>query len=94
MSKRTRSYTVCDVCRKDDLFDEVGFENNSDWNIEHGFDVCDNCSQNGEIWHYHDIEDNEDIENIELIPERGGRKWGFLESDSDGEIKFVKWLIV
>jgi hypothetical protein len=99
MSKHTKRYTRCDICYKDDLFDKVGFEYNSDWNIQHGFDICDCCTENGgngEIWHYRDVENMEEVISEKGDPEwdyvKEDREWAFMKADSEGEIRFVKWL--
>ena len=88
MSKHryTVEYIRCDVCGK--TCDHVFFDYNSDWNIKHGIDICDECSENGDsgyVWDYRDIDDAE-------IPERKDSEMAFVKVNSEGEVKFVKWL--
>lgn len=81
----TVTYLRCDVCGKTSK-SGTSFEYNSDWNTEHGIDICDECSENGEVWDYRNVPD--DME----APEREDSKMAFMKVNSEGEVNFVKWL--
>lgn len=86
MSQHIKHYTRCDVCSKDDLFDKVDFCN-SEWSEKYNLDICDNCTENGEVWHYRDIE-----EMKISTPKRYNSQWAFVKFSETQEIEFVKWL--
>ena len=91
MSKHryTVTYIRCDVCGKTSDRENTSFDYNSDWNIEQGIDICDECSENGEngeVWDYRDVDDDM------KAPEREDSKMAFVKFNSEGEVKFVKWL--
>jgi hypothetical protein len=91
MSRESRViyYIRCDVCGETD--GNTSFDYDSDWNKNHGFNVCDQCSEdgeNGEIWDYRSIEEVITDE----IPDRENSTNAFMKADAEGEIKFVKWL--
>jgi PKD repeat protein len=93
MSRESRViyYIRCDVCGETDEDGNTSFDHDSDWNENHGFNVCDQCSEdgeNGEIWDYRSIEEVITDE----IPDRENSTNAFMKADAEGEIKFVKWI--